>query len=60
MSYQYEYFYIYKEKLLLSETIENMEELLELVAIEQIRANPEKMANSLFSGSAQRATSSIR
>lgn len=35
MRYQFEYFYIYKGKLLLGESIENMEELLELAAIEE-------------------------
>lgn len=60
MRYQFEYFYIYKGKLLLGETIENMEELLELAAIEQIRNNPEKDETRVFSGRAQRAASSSR
>ncbi|QEN09349.1 hypothetical protein EXM22_15695 [Oceanispirochaeta crateris] len=60
MRYQFEYYYIYKEMLLLGDTIENMEELLEIAATEQMRRNSAKRENRAFSGQAQRVASSSR
>ena len=60
MRYQFEYFHIYKGKLLLGETIENMEELLELAALEDLNKRSEKRKTPLFNPPAQRAASSSR
>jgi len=60
MRYQFEYFYIYKGKLLLGESIESMELLLELAAIERFRQNPVKRQIRVFSEGYQRAASPSR
>ncbi|MDC7233473.1 MAG: hypothetical protein PQJ58_09580 [Spirochaetales bacterium] len=60
MRYQFEYFYIYKGKLLLGETIDSMEELLELAAIEKSLEAPEVKSPNLYSESSPRAASSSR
>ena len=60
MRYQFEYFHIYKGKLLLGETIENMEELLELAALEDLRKGSEKRKTALFTSHTQRAASASR
>lgn len=60
MRYQFEYFYIYKGKLLLGESIDSMEELLELAAIEKSLEAPKSNNSKSYSGSSQRAASSSR
>ncbi len=60
MRYQFEYFHIYRGKLLLGETIDNMEELLELAALEDLRKGSEKRKTVLFTKPSQRAANSSR
>lgn len=60
MRYQFEYFYIYKGKLLLGESIESMEELLELAAIEKSMEAPRAGDPKSYSGSSQRTANSSR
>ncbi len=59
MQYQFEYFYIYKGKLLLGESIDAMEELLELAAVEEhLGAIRRKRSAPYKSHSSARANSS--
>jgi len=60
MRYQFEYFYIYKGKLLLGESIESMEALLELAAIERLNQTPRRRETRVFSDGYQRAASPSR
>jgi hypothetical protein len=60
MRYQFEYFYVYKGKLLLSETIESMEQLVELAAIEQLLTTSGKKETRRFPDGNQRAASPLR
>ncbi len=58
MRYQFEYFYIYKGKLLLGESIESMEELLELAAIEETLTTRRHRAS--YSAPSSKAANSSR
>lgn len=60
MRYQFEYFYIYKEKLLLGDSIDSMEELLELAAIEKSLEAPQSSDPKSYSTSTLRAANSSR
>ena len=58
MRYEFEYFYIYNGRLLMSETIETMEELLDLAAIDKQRAEKGHSRKGSYSESSSRPASS--
>ena len=60
MRYDFEYFYIYKGNLLLSESIENMEELLELAARQKLLAEQIREKGRSYSGTSPAASSLSR
>ncbi len=60
MRYEFEYFYIYNGRLLMSETIETMEELLDLAAIDKQRAEKGHSRKENYSERSSRPASSSR
>lgn len=60
MQYEFEYFYIYEGKLLLSESIETMEELLDLAAVEKHRAKDGRTENGAYLKNSSTAFNSSR
>lgn len=60
MRYDFEYFYIYHGKLLLSESIEVMEELLDLAAIEKYQAQESLNKKRNYSDNSSTAFSASR
>ena len=60
MRYEFEYFYIYREQLLLSESIEEMEELLDLAAQEKQQAAKRQSKEKRYSGNSSASFSFSR
>ncbi len=60
MRYEFEYFYIYNGKLLMSETIETMEELLDLAAIDKQQASKGHNRKENYSNRSSAPASSSR
>ena len=60
MRYQFEYFYIYNGRLLMSETIEKMEELLDLAALDKQQAGKGQSRRENYSPRSSATASSSR
>ena len=60
MRYEFEYFYIYNGKLLLSESIENMEELLDLAVLEKQQTAEKQNSKKGYPGSSSATFSPSR
>ena len=60
MRYQFEYFHIYKGKLLLGGSIESMEVLLELAAVERSREARQAKKSTFYSSSSARVANPPR
>ena len=60
MRYDFEYFYIYDGKLLLSDSVEGMEELLDLAAREKHQARDKQSKGRSYSNNSSAAFSASR